>query len=214
MPCGSGAVTFSKDFPSRCFFLRNAPRSVCRPETGRAPRSNSIASAPAFADDCPGQGLRDTRSTLSVCTTAGSNRPKGQSRSRRANCPALGPGASAQSALLLPGRAERRHPRARRRTQWSPDARLRLQPRRTLRRDRQAEAWETAGPAIRLCTLEALPTTLSRSSLPGNDAFAVGSRSGHKRHPCRENLADASPVQIDDLEMPIFIHEGLADPGR
>jgi hypothetical protein len=42
----------------------------------------------------------------------------------------------------------------------------------------------------------------------------VGSRSGHKRHPCRENLADASPVQIDDLEMPIFIHEGLADPGR
>jgi transposase len=58
---------------------------------------------------------------------------------------------------FFPGGAQYRHPRPRRRTQCPPDARFRLQPCRTIRRDRSSQVGRTAGPALRLCALEALP---------------------------------------------------------
>ena len=59
--------------------------------------------------------------------------------------------------VLFPGGTQCRYSRAGRRTQRPPDARFRRQPRRTVRRDRSSQARRTAGPAIRLCALEALP---------------------------------------------------------
>jgi hypothetical protein len=83
---------------------------------------------------------------------------------------ALDPGPPAQSSLLFPGGTKYLYPRPCRRTQRPSDAGVRLQPGRTVRRDRSSQAGSAAPPALRLCALEALPR---RARLPCRDRWPL-----------------------------------------
>ncbi|MHC2762625.1 transposase [Bradyrhizobium liaoningense] len=175
-------------------FLSGTPTFVvCDNLKSRRQQPRPLRSRPQSHLCRDGEPLRHGHSRR----TAAAPKRQGEGRGRGANRPALDSGPAAQSALLFPGRAQRRHQDTRRRTQCSSNAWLRLKPRRTVCRTRQTQANPAARSALCLRTLEALPPR-SRLSVEVD---------GHWYSAPYRLIGELVDARIDDRTVEIF-HKG------